>query len=139
MRSRVHRPPFNALRESEATAPSKGDRAIVSSRVFRAPRAPRKRGTFRARPRCPPEKWTHYWSKPDSNSRSHGGAATQNLDEAAGDRRFGVSAVTPSGVVCSKPRAQRAPCYSYEGQFCQRDLCDGGHGVRGSITGGKDH
>ena len=23
--------------------------------------------------------------------------------------------------------------------FCQRDLCDGGHGVRGSITGGKDH
>jgi hypothetical protein len=26
-----------------------------------------------------------------------------------------------------------------EGQFCQRDLCDGGHGVRRSITGRKDH
>jgi len=25
------------------------------------------------------------------------------------------------------------------GQSCQRDLCDGGHGVRRSITGGKDH
>ena len=28
---------------------------------------------------------------------------------------------------------------SSEGQSCQRHLCDGGHGVRGSITGGKDH
>jgi len=28
---------------------------------------------------------------------------------------------------------------SSEGQSCQRDLCDGGHGVRRSITGGKDH
>ena len=28
---------------------------------------------------------------------------------------------------------------SSEGQFCQRDPCDGGHGVRRSITGGKDH
>ena len=28
---------------------------------------------------------------------------------------------------------------SSEGQSCQRDLCDGGHGVRKSITGGKDH
>src|SRR6516162_2768432 len=26
-----------------------------------------------------------------------------------------------------------------ERQFDQRDLCDGGHGVRRSITGGKDH
>jgi hypothetical protein len=26
-----------------------------------------------------------------------------------------------------------------EGQSCQRDLCDRDHGVRGSITGGKDH
>ena len=24
-------------------------------------------------------------------------------------------------------------------QSCPRDPCDGGHGVRGSITGGKDH
>jgi hypothetical protein len=28
---------------------------------------------------------------------------------------------------------------SSEGQSCQRHLCDAGHGVRGSITGGKDH
>jgi len=28
---------------------------------------------------------------------------------------------------------------SSEGQSSQRHLCDGGHGVRGSITGGKDH
>src|SRR6516225_7632014 len=26
-----------------------------------------------------------------------------------------------------------------EGQFCQRDLCDGSHRIRRSITGGKDH
>src|SRR5438477_12830145 len=26
---------------------------------------------------------------------------------------------------------------SSEGQSCQRDPCDGGHGVRGCITGGK--
>src|SRR5215467_4968535 len=28
---------------------------------------------------------------------------------------------------------------SSEGQFCQRDLCDGSHRIRRSITGGKDH
>src|SRR6516225_6735333 len=26
-----------------------------------------------------------------------------------------------------------------EGQFCQRDVCDGSHRIRRSITGGKDH
>src|SRR5438270_4979164 len=56
--------------------------------------------------------------------------------ETHDEKYCGRSSITPrrfhAAEVVNRAR-------SSEGQSCQRDLCDGGHGVRGSITGGKDH